>query len=359
MSKQANPKIIGAFVIGAIALVVAGVLVFGSGRFFKERKNFIMYFQGSVQGLSKGAPVAFKGVRIGSVTDIKVFFDTQDMVPRIQVFVEIEPDRLTQTHGVPLDQLMEGAKDKTILGYLVEKGLRAQLDLQSLVTGQLYVNLDFFPDKPARYVSNETSYPEIPTVPSSLEVLSKTVEQLPISELASKANKALRGIERLVNSPELKEIVDSTKASMKNIQEITLAVNEQVKPLLAGVDTTLAETRGLMKDLRVQVNPLASEAKELAKGTREVLRTIDRNLTGLASSMEKTLTAAQLALKKAEGALGGLEGAVGDDSRLRFEFSNALKELTMAARSVRTLADYLDRHPEALLHGKGEEGKRK
>jgi paraquat-inducible protein B len=107
------------------------------------------------------------------------------------------------------------------------------------------------------------------------------------------------------------------------------------------------------------VDPLASEAKGVARGARELLGAIDRNLTGLASSMEKTLIAAQLALKKAEGALNSLDGVVGDDSRLRFEFANALKELTMAARTVRTLADYLDRHPEALLHGKGDEGKRK
>ena len=357
MSKQANPRIIGAFVIGAIALVVAGVLILGSGRFFKERKNFVMFFEGSVQGLNKGAAVAFKGVRIGSVTDIKVFFDTQLKSLLIPVFVEIEPDRLTQTHGVPLDKLEEGSQDKSILGYLVEKGLRAELDLQSLVTGQLFVNLDFFPDKPARYVSNETGAIEIPTVPSSLEILSKTVEQLPISELASKANKVLKGLERWVNSPELKEIVESMRASMKNIQETTLSINEQVKPLLAGIDKTVIETQGLVRDLRVQVNPLASEAKGVAKGTRELLGTIDRHLTGLASSMEKTLNAAQMALTKAEGAMGGLEGAVGEDSRLRFEFSNALKELSTAARSVRTLADYLDRHPEALLHGKGGEGK--
>jgi paraquat-inducible protein B len=357
MSKQANPRIIGAFVVGALALVVAGVLILGSGRFFKERKNFVMFFEGSVQGLNKGAAVAFKGVRIGSVTDIKVLFNTKQKDLLIPVFVEIEPDRFTQTHGVPLDQVMEGSQDKTIVGYLVEKGLRAELNLQSLVTGQLFVNLDFFPGKPARYVSNDTSYPEIPTVPSSLEVLSKTVEQLPISELASKANKVLKGIERWLNSPELKDIVDVTRATMKNVESTTQSINEQIKPILTGLDRTLSESQGLAHDLRVQVEPLAADAKEISKGTKELVGTINRHLTGLASNMEKTLSAAQMALTKAEGAFGGIEGAVGDDSRLRFEFTNALKEFSAAARSVRTLADYLDRHPEALLHGKGGEGK--
>jgi paraquat-inducible protein B len=359
MSKQANPRIIGAFVIGALALVVAGVLILGSGRFFKERKNFVMFFQGSVQGLNKGAAVAFKGVRIGSVTDIKVFFDTQQKALLIQVLVEIEPGRLTQTHGVPLQQVMEGSEDKSILGYLVEKGLRAELDLQSLVTGQLFVNLDFFPDKPARYVSNETDAIEIPTVPSSLEVLSKTVEQLPISELASKANKVLKALERWLNSPELREIVDGVRGTARNVEAITQSTNEQIKPLLAGIDRTLSETQGLAYDLRVQVKPLAADAKEITKGTKELVGTMNSHLAVLASSMEKTLMATQVALKKAEEVLSDLDGTVGEDSRLRFEFSNALKELTTAARSVRVLADYLERHPEVLLHGKTEGGRGK
>jgi paraquat-inducible protein B len=359
MSKQANPRIIGAFVVGALALVVAGVLILGSGRLFTERKTFVMFFQGSVQGLSKGAPVAFKGVRIGSVTDIKVFFDTRQKSLLIPVFVEIEPGRLTQTQGVPLSQLMEGSEDKTILGYLVEKGLRAELDLQSLVTGQLFVNLDFFPDKPARYVSNETGVTEIPTVPSSLEVLSKTVEQLPISELASKANKVLKALERWLNSPELREIVDGVGATVRNVEAITQSSNEQIKPILAGIDRTLSETQGLVYDLRVQVKPLAADAKQITRGTRELVGTMNSQLNVLASSMEKTLIATQVALKKAEEVLSSLDGAVGEDSRLRYEFSNALKELTTAGRSVRVLADYLDRHPEALLHGKGEGGRGK
>ena len=136
------------------------------------------------------------------MTDVKIIFDSRDLALRIPVFVEIEPDRLTQAQSaLELSTVIEETKDKTILAYLVEKGLRAQLDMQSLVTGQLFVNLDFFPDKPARYVSNETGYPEIPTVPSSLENLSKTVEQLPISELASKANRVLKGNRTLAEFP--------------------------------------------------------------------------------------------------------------------------------------------------------------
>jgi paraquat-inducible protein B len=355
MSKRANTTVIGAFVVGAIVLAIAGIVVFGGGKFFKETKKCVLFFEGSVQGLNKGAPVAFKGVRIGSVTDVKIIFDSRDLALRIPVFVEIEPDRLTQAQSaLELSTVIEETKDKTILGYLVEKGLRAQLDIQSLVTGQLFVNLDFFPGKPARYVSNETGYPEIPTVPSSLENLSRTVEQLPISELASKANRVLRAIERWLTSQQLREIMDSTNQAMKHFASITEKVDDQTSPLLSGIDKTVSETRGLMHDIRVHVLPVAADVRELTGEAKKLVGGINRRLGEISSGLERTLKAAEIALKKAETTLGGIEGTIGDDSPLRLELLNTLKELSTAARSLRVFADYLERHPEALLRGKGE-----
>src|SRR4030042_3764548 len=138
MSKQANKTMIGAFVVGATALVVAGVLVFGSAKFLKERHPFVMYFDGSVQGLDVGASVVFRGVKVGTVTDIELRTDPVNLTIQIPVFIEIEMDRLKRTGTLPLKRTpAEGMK------LLVERGLRAQLELQSLVTGKLLVNLDF------------------------------------------------------------------------------------------------------------------------------------------------------------------------------------------------------------------------
>ena len=355
MSKKANTTIIGVFVTGAIILAIAGILIFGGGKFFKETKEFVLFFQGSVQGLNKGAPVAFKGVRIGSVTDVRILFDNRDLSLQIPVFIEIEPDRLTKTQGaIDLTKVVEDTKDKTILAYLVEKGLRAQLDMQSLVTGQLFVNLDFFPGRPARYVNIDTGYPEVPTIPSSLENLSRTVEQLPISELASKANRVLRAIERWLNSPELQEIVASTDQTMKHVASISEKVDDQIKPLLSGIDRTVTEAQGLVHDIRVHVSPVATDVRELAGETRKLVGGINSRLGEITSGLERTLKAAELALKKAESALGGIEDTVGHDSPVRLELFNALKELSTAARSLRVFADYLERHPEALIRGKGE-----
>jgi paraquat-inducible protein B len=355
MSKKANTTIIGVFVIGAVVLAIAGILIFGSGKFFRETKEFVLFFQGSVQGLNKGAPVAFKGVRVGSVTNVKIIFDSRDLSLQIPVFIEIEPDRLTRAEGaVELSRVIEETKGQTVMAFLVEKGLRAQLDMQSLVTGQLFVNLDFFPERSARYVSIETGYPEIPTIPSSLENLSKTVEQLPISELASKANRVLKAIERWLNSPELKEIVDSANLTMKHVASITAKADDETRPLLSRTDKTLAEMQGLAHDIRVHVNPLAADMRELSGEAKKLVGGINSRLGDITSGLEKTLKAAELALTKAESTLGGVEETLGKESPLRLELYNTLKELSTAARSLRVFADYLERHPEALLRGKGE-----
>ena len=203
MSRKANPTFIGAFVVGAVALVVAGVVIFGSGKFFTETRKFVMFFEGSVKGLNIGAPVAFKGVKVGSVKEIRLFLDDRDLTLKIPVYVELEPKRITQIQGGGDPQKLLKAKGvSTLIEFLVQEGLRAQLGMQSLVTGQLYVDLDFYHDKPLRMVGAEPGLPEIPTIASSLEELSKTVEKIPLEDLAQKLLAAIEGIDHFVNSPE-------------------------------------------------------------------------------------------------------------------------------------------------------------
>ena len=139
MSKQANKTLIGAFVVGAVALAVIGVLVFSSGEFFTEKRTFVMYFEGSVKGLDEGAPVIFRGVRIGSVTNIILRADPNDLSITIPIFVEIEPERF-EMGGSRKHSPEETSR------ILIQRGLKAELEMQSLVTGKLIVALDFFPD---------------------------------------------------------------------------------------------------------------------------------------------------------------------------------------------------------------------
>jgi len=274
MGKKANPAIIGGFVVAAIALVVAGVLVFGRGEFLKEKMSWVSYFPGAVDGLQVGAPVNFKGVKVGQVTDIKVTLDARDDVVRIPVSWDLEPDRIALM-GMSEAQRAEirSEGERPLAQVLIKRGLRAQLQSQSFVTGQKMIALDFFPDAPIDLVGGDSDVPEFPTTESSTEKLTKTIENLPIDELFTDARHALQGIDRLVRS-----------------------IDSQVLP------------------------------------------------------------PTHATLEKAQGTLSSIDDMTAPGSPVRYELVNALKEFAAAARSMRVLADYLERHPEALVQGKGGSG---
>ena len=137
MSVKASKALIGAFVLAALALAIAGVALFGTGKLFVPQKKYVMYFDGSVKGLSVGAPVVFRGVRIGSVTDISLQEDIEEMTVRIPVVAQINLNKFRMTG--------EGGEGSDNLRDLIDRGLRAQLQYQSIVTGQRMVGFDFYP----------------------------------------------------------------------------------------------------------------------------------------------------------------------------------------------------------------------
>jgi paraquat-inducible protein B len=360
MSKQANTKLIGGFVLGAVALVVAGVLIFGTGKFLKKSKKFVLFFEGSVKGLNVGAQVDFRGVKVGSVTDIRVQLDNKDLSLHIPVFIEIDPDRITAINSTTAPDQPQGAPEAiTLMEVMVKRGLRAQLGMQSLVTGQLYVLLDFFPDKPVRLLAHaETGYQELPTVPSNLEELTRTFEKLPLDELASKLVSSIQGIERFVNSPDLKEAVAALNQSVQGLQTLIRNVGSKIDPLATNLDRTLTEAHNLLANLDRQLKPLLTSVERTVKDADGLVRHVDERVGPLSTSLENTSNAAGTAMKQAEQTLSALEAVVGEDSALNYDLRNTLREMTAAARSLRTLTDYLDRHPEALLRGKSShEGK--
>jgi paraquat-inducible protein B len=348
MSKPVSKTLIGSFVVGAVALVIAGVLIFGSGRFLKETSKNVMYFDGSVKGLNVGSPVVFRGVKIGSVTDISLRYDPADMSVRIPVIIEIELDRVEIVGGMRRRRDLHKATQE-----LVERGLRARLQMQSLVTGQLMVELDFHADKPIKLMGGDTGYPEIPTIPSPLAELSKKIEKVPIEEIFEKLLAAVEGIEKIVNSQEVKGIISSLNLAVEDASKLVKNVNAHVAPLATGLDETIREARKLVQNVNTQVDPLSASIKGAADEYGKLARNVDSQIEPLASSIEKSLKEVRAAVEQARKALAGAEGVLAEDSPLLYELENSLKEVSDAARAIRLLADYLKRHPEALLKGKG------
>ncbi len=304
MSKQANKSLIGAFVVGAMVLVVVGVLTFGSGQFMREMITFVLYFDGSIKGLSIGAHVNIRGVKVGEVTDIKVRFEGEDFAVRTPVLIEIDPDRFSELSEQKVGVYLKKLRLNKMVDLLIKRGLRAQLQSQSLVTGQLLVALDFYPDKPINLVGGETGYQEMPTISSTIEQLTKTIEKLPLEELVNRVMDIVKGIDRVINSPELQGSISSLNQTLKSAQKLVQNIDEQIVPL-------------------------SSNAKEV-------------------------IESATATLVQAEGALSNLKKNTAETSTLRYEVDNTLRELSSAASSLHDLTDYLQRHPESLLRGKGK-----
>ncbi|MFZ0612808.1 MAG: MlaD family protein [Desulfobacterales bacterium] len=330
MSKQANKTAIGLFIVSALALATGALIVLGSGKFFKPIETYVAYFEGSVKGLSVGAPVAFRGVRVGSVTELSVEFISQEMTFFIPVVIQVDPSRIRGSGK------MTHMSKTEIWQQLTSRGLRAQLQNQSLVTGQLFVNLDFYPETPLKLIgpgiANATvDYKEIPTIPSPLQTIENEIRNIPIQDIADQVVAALDGFQRFVNSPELGKSVKLLNQSLENIEKLSSTIN-------------------------AKTGPLTTEAQAALKGIKQLVTTLEKIATPLEGRLDTTAKSFQTTLTQAEKTLGTVESVIKNGSPLRFEISSTLNEVESAARAFRILAEFLERHPEALLSGKTDGG---
>ncbi len=314
MAKQANRMMIGGFVVIAVTLMAASLVVFGSGKFFQKTNKYILYFNESISGLSVGAPVLFQGVQVGSVTSITLEADLVKMKTQIPVLIEIDPDRW---------KVRAGERNyREVAARLVEKGLRAQLIMQSFITGQLMIQLDFLPEAalcyaPAQMDKDYKDYIVIPTCPSTSERLAHALGELDLKGLEKHLESTLAGVDRFVNNPDL-------TASLSALKD------------------TLQDARKLVTRVDRQVDPLADDVKKTVKDFGKLADNVDARVGGVATGFDKTMSAAR--------------GLLSADSPLIVDLENTLQEISAMSRSIRQLSNYLDQHPEALIRGKGKPG---
>jgi len=341
MGKQASRAMIGAFVVGAVALAVAGVMVFGSGKFFSERARYVMFFDGSLKGLQVGSPVVMNGIKIGQVTDIHIVGDLAALKFYSPVYIEIEADKI-RVAGQEKTTIREFMTTKyKYYQKLLDKGMKAQLVMQSFVTGQLLVSLGLHPDKPIRLVGLVKDVPEIPTIPTGLDELQKTIENVPVKEIAAKLDNVVTGIDRIVNSPGLKRTLANIEKATGDIDRLVNRVDSQVEPLSADVRRTLEEAN---KTLASAQGTLAQAEKTLA---------FKEGVPGqVATSLLETLSSARSSLDESRKALVEVQGLTSQSAYLGYEVGTTLEEMRSLSRSMQSLTDYLERHPESLIRGK-------
>ena len=370
MGSKISPTMIGAFVVGAIVLVVAGALLFGGGKFFQEKIPYVLFFDSSVEGLNVGAPVIFRGVQIGQVTEISAIADPQTYDVRIKVKIEL-------VRGI-VNVGMEGQRFKDqreAVERLIQRGVRATLRMQSFVTGLLYVAVDFFPDTPIRLMGLDKTDLEIPTIPSDMDQLKSSLQQamaeikkLPLDAILGEALTVLRRASALLDAPELKQALVALRDVMIDARQLLANADNQVGtlgPKLGGtaevaskaletLRVTLLDAQKLVRDVDSQVAPLAGGAKETLATAKETL-TAARNALGQVQKSLGTLTdAATPVLKQADKTLVGTTALTAPDSAVLNDLTRTLKAFEEAARALRSLASMLERNPETLIRGRSK-----
>jgi paraquat-inducible protein B len=270
---------------------------------FTQRLRFVLFFAGSVRGLNIGAPVEFKGIKVGSVVDVRLEFDQRDTTFRIPVVIEIEPERVIARDGA------DGEGPQQMLQTLVKRGLRARLQTGSLLTGQLFVELDMHPNTEIKLVGAGSPYPELPTIAASLEELTSSVKGV----LANLANLDIKTINT--------EIIGTLQGARKlvNAPEITSSLTE--------LETTLVTFR-------------------------KMVSRVDRRVEPLAVNVDKTVSAGRKTLEKLQGTIGLFNRILRSNSPLQGSYIKLADELTQTARSVKSLVEMLERNPDSFIFGK-------
>jgi paraquat-inducible protein B len=318
-----NATLIGVFVLSAIALIVAGILFFGAGVFLEKRIPFVSFFHGSVAGLQVGAPVTFRGLRIGIVksTGIRVNPATRHSI--IQVNMELLPDMVAIYGTRP-------RYDEKFLPGLVQRGLTAQLVSQSFVTGLVNVDLDFRPGVEVRRLGEPTTVPEVPTVPSNFETIARKLEAVDVAVILESAERSLASLNTILNSPELTQTLKELPGLASGLRQSLSRVDREVAGLTGAGHKAIAASASALQKTLASVQTLAEN--------------LDREAVS-------TLTAARATLKSASTTLDGTNAVLDPRGRTLPQVQRAIDDLTATAARLRNLAERVDRDPSILVRG--------
>jgi paraquat-inducible protein B len=318
----ARPAAVGGFVLGAIALGVLAILFFGGAQWFAKSTEAVVFFDESVAGLEAGAPVTFRGARVGSVKSVAIRVAPDKVSARIAVVLEINPKQVTRDNG-------EFAGEEPDYNRLVQAGLRAQLAVQSLITGQLRVDLDFQPETPARVAEPINGLPEIPAVRSELGELRNKLTNLPLRELVDAGQGALAAVDQLSRhvDAELNPLVSSTRGVLDAATQTLQTADSAIDRVQSDASTALRDLDLLLVDAR---NQLGSRGGELSR----------------------TLVSADRAARQVESLGVSLNGLVDARSAVRGNLDATIRDLAGAASALRAFSQTIERNPNALLMGR-------
>ena len=311
---------VGLFVIGGVVLAVGAILLFGKFHIGSTSRRYAIVFQDSISGLAVGAPVDFRGVHVGSVLSIKLEFDPKTHVAYIPVTVRMFRDNVHVSKQDP---------DDPVMANLVKRGLRAEINTISFVTGQSEIDLDFDPSSPAIFHPDITDLIEIPAKVSALERVKQQITQLPLRELADNANATLQTVHKLAENlaDDLPGLIASLKTTSDHSQVAVDEATQSIADLRARLDTTLES-----------INRLAGSS--------------DKQVTLRGADLHAVLVQASSTVAKARALLDNMQGLTSQHAGARLDIESSLRDLAAAAASLRGFASDVERNPQLLLTGR-------
>jgi len=307
MPNAHKSAIVGGFILSGLALGIAAILLFSASHLFNPVVQAVVYFQGSVANLDVGAPVTFRGVKIGTVTKVSVSLNMSDLTARIPIYLELDPSQIF---------LVKGATGETESGFerLLKAGLRAQLGMQSLITGKLRVDLDIQPGlhpEMRRVEDSDGNYPEIPSIPSQIQTIESEIADLP-----------------------LKEMIENARQTLASIQRMSDDLPRQILPLTDSLKQTSDRARGTL----VSIDLLATLSQQQV------------NLTG--EQLVRVLASSDRMVRNADALLVSLKEMSEQNSPMRSDLEATLRDLAASASALRSFTREVDRDPSSLLNGR-------
>ena len=315
------------FVMAASIIAVAAVMVFGAAKFFSRTENFISFFSESVNGLDVGAPLKYKGVKIGKVEGIFISSSKNIKESSVSVVYSIDIDQLRRKTGTDFKDYSDWMDEQ------IAEGLRAKLNYQSIVTGMLYIELDFIADKGEKYdlKYGGTRFKEIPTAKSGLSELAKGFEQtmadvakIDFAAIGQNVHSAIVKVNEKLDGIDAKAISDSAVSALKGVDE--LARNKDVAESIKKLDALLSDSDALVNDARAELKKFSASGTSIVARLDEVLRNVN--------------------------------SVVAPQSPFRYQIAVLLKTMNESMSYISNFTDYLQRNPNSLLRGK-DNSKRK
>jgi paraquat-inducible protein B len=323
VSGKPRPRLVGLFVIAAILLLLGGLMAISSGGLFTPWRTWVVFLPGSATGLKEGSPVTMRGVQIGEVKEVELFFTGKGHEVGIMVVIQVRRGSIKTLDGVAR---VASLSDAEVVRQQVAEGLRAEVKSSSPIAGQKSIALDFHPEREPRFTGIQTPYPEVPTAASGMERLNEKIEEtlkkiseIPIDEVVTQLRDTLQSAQLLLDSGDLHGAVANLRITLATANE-TL---KRADRTMGGMDELVVHTRTTMTTTNDTVKALGAAVENMNR----TLATVDRNVERTADT--------------------------------QFEASQTLDEMRELMKSLRYLVDTLQQHPESLLQGKPEPKEKK